>query len=109
MSASKGEQLRKLLREEVEAVGTEVIQTGGNVSEDKIEALERLARIVEICETTKPPRPRKRWPVAVILGLTLLIVTGLLSVRVPKTEIELELTLTELEFVLPKPAYASPR
>jgi hypothetical protein len=96
------EQLRDLLQEQAKKLSDEAVESDGQVSDDQVEKLERLAQIVEICEKTKPPKARRRWPVGVILGITLLIVLGLFSVRIPKTEIELDMTMTETRFELSK-------
>ena len=80
----------------------EVIQSGGQVSAEKLATLQRLARLAELCNAA-PPLPRKRWPVAAALGLTLVLVSILLFVRVPVTEIELDLALSEVSFVLSSP------
>lgn len=96
------EQLRNLLQEQAKKLSEEAVQSEGEVPEDQVEKLERLAQIVEICEKTKPPKARRRWPVGVILGITLLIVMVLLSIKIPKTEIELDLTMTEVRFELSK-------
>jgi len=97
------DQLRNLLQEQAKKLSEEAAQSDGQISDDQIEAVERLARVVEVCEKTKPPKTRRRWPVGIILGITLLIVMGLLSVKIPKTEIELDLVLTEMRFELSKP------
>lgn len=96
------DQLRDLLQEQAKKLSEEAVQSGGQVSNDQVEALERLAQIVEICEKTKSPKAQRRWPVGVILGVTLLIVMALLSIRIPKTEIELDLGMTEVQFELSK-------
>ena len=103
MNPSNGDQLQNLLRKQAETLSKAAVQSHGRLSEEQVEALERLARVVEIRDKIKPPKTRKRWPVALILGITLLIVTLLLAVRVQKTEIELELALSEVQFELSKP------
>lgn len=101
MHRINGEQLRELLSRQTEAVSEGAIQTGGQVSAEQLEALGRLARLVEICDVAQPPPPRKRWPMVTALGVTFLIVSLLLFARVSETEIELELALSEVSFVLP--------
>jgi hypothetical protein len=96
---SKRDAFRDLLSREATAIRDEVIQSGGQVSAERLASLERLARLAELSDAVQPPR-RKRWPVAVALGLTLLLVSILLFVRVPATEIELDLVLSEVSFVL---------
>jgi hypothetical protein len=95
-------QLRDLLRRQAEAASDEATQAGGNISPERVEELKRLAQLVEITEAAQPQPPRKRWPILVALGGTLLIVSILLFARVAETDIELDLALSEVGFVLPK-------
>jgi len=101
MGRTTEDQLRDLLRCRAQAVGNETIQAGGQVATEQVEALQRLARLVEICNAAQSLPSRKRWPVATVLGSTLLIVSILLFARVSTTEIELDLTVSEVSFVLP--------
>jgi hypothetical protein len=70
------------------------------VSPEDVDALGRLARLAEICDAVRPPARRKRWPIAALLAVTLLAVSVLLFVRMPETQIELDVTLYEVGFVL---------
>jgi len=96
------DQLRDLLRRQAEAASAEAVRAGGEVAAERVEALGRLARLVEIRQAAQPPRARRRWPAAVALGTTLLVVSVLLFARVPETEIELDLKVSELSFVSPR-------
>jgi hypothetical protein len=96
-----GDQLGDLLQRQVEAVGNETISSGGQVSADQVEALGRLARIVEIHRAAQPAVVRKRWPAAVLFGSTLLIASILLFAHVRDTEIELDLIVSEVSFISP--------
>lgn len=91
-------QLRDLLREHAESLSKEAAQSNGKIAEEQGEALERLARVVEICDKTRPPKTRKRWPVAAILGTCLIVISILFFARLPKTEVELDLKLTNVRF-----------
>lgn len=93
-------QLRDLLNRQAKAASEEAVRSGGQVPGEQIEALERLARLVELCDAAQP-RTRQRWPVIVALAGTLLIVSVLLFARVAETDIELDMTLSEVSFVLP--------
>ena len=93
--------LRDLLFRQVQAASEEAIRADGQISDEQVQALERLARLAALCDEAQPPPYRKRWPVAATLGSTLLIVSLLLFARVPKTEIELDLVLSGVSFVLP--------
>jgi hypothetical protein len=95
------DQLRDLLRQRVQAVGEDTLRSGGQVSAEQMDALERLARFADTYQTTQSPPDRKRWVVAAALVGTLLIVSLLLFLHVKETEIELDLALSEVSFVLP--------
>ena len=94
------DQLKKLLQDKAEALGEEALQKKGRLPDEQIEELEQLDKLLEIHKKLAPPKNRKRWPVALILGICLAIVSVLLFVRLPKTEIELNASLTDLHFVL---------
>jgi hypothetical protein len=96
------DQLGELLRQRVQAAGEDTLRAGGQVSAEQVDALERLARFVDIYQTTQSPPGRGRWTVAAALAGTLLIVSLLLFVDVSETEIELDLALSEVSFVLPR-------
>lgn len=99
---SKQDQLQNLLNQHIRDLSAEAIQSEGNISASKLKALERLARLVEIHKAVQPPSPQVRWPVLVLLTLTLIIVSLLLFARVSSTEIELDLSLSEVSFRLPE-------
>jgi hypothetical protein len=96
-----GDPLRDLLNRQAKAVSEEAIQSGGQVSAEQVEALGRLVRLVEICDAAGQSSLRKWWPVGALLS-TLLIVSILFFARVSETEIELDLTLSEIGFAFPK-------
>jgi hypothetical protein len=80
----------------------EAVESEGQISADRVEALERLARLVNLQGTiTKSSPARKRWPIALALGSTLLIVSLMLFARVDETEIEMVLAVSEVSFLLP--------
>jgi len=95
------DQLRDLLRQQAQAASDEAVRSEGQVAAGQVEALGRLARLVEIQQAAQPARKRKRWPAAVLFGGALLIVSLLLFARVRETEIELDLAVSELSFVAP--------
>jgi hypothetical protein len=102
-SSSNHEQLRNVLREKTESLSQEALKNPEQIDAQKIAALKCLARIVAIGDNIKPPPMHKRWPVAAILVVVLLIVSGLLFVPVRSTEIELDSALTKVVFELSKP------
>jgi hypothetical protein len=93
-------QIRNLLLHRVRAMHDETIKTDGAVPADKLEALERLSRLVQLCESARPPAPRKRWPAVAVVVATLAIVSFLLFSCVSETEVELDLTTSGVGFVL---------
>lgn len=102
MGSSHADQLRQIVCKEAESLSNEAVQSAGRVSSEQVEALECLTRVLAICDQTLPQKPRKRWPVAVMLGISLVVVSIVLFFRLPGTEIELDLQLTDLGFVLSK-------
>ncbi|MBO0723418.1 MAG: hypothetical protein J2P41_21520, partial [Blastocatellia bacterium] len=104
MALSSGknvDQLKDLLRKRVQTLGDDALQSGGQLLVEQVEELESLARFIEIYQTTQAPPDRRRWLVAAALLVTLLIASFLLFMRVRETEIELDLALSEVSFVLP--------
>ena len=93
---------RDLFRREVNAVADEAVRSGGDVPSEKLEALGRLARLVDLFHAAQPASRRKRWPVAAAFGATLLITSILLFARVRSTDIELDVTASEVSFTLPE-------
>jgi hypothetical protein len=93
--------LRAVLRQRARAIAEDAARAGGHVPAEAVEELARLARVAEVCTAVEPPRPRPRWPAAAALGLTLLVATLLLFVRVPQTAITLDVTLSSVSFEVP--------
>jgi hypothetical protein len=100
MNRSGEIRLKDLLSRQTKAVSDKAIQDNGQVSADKVDALEHLAKLVQIGETAHSPSPRRRWPVVAVLVGTLLIVSILFFMRVSETEIELDVALSEVDFAL---------
>jgi len=102
MSRTDISQIRDLFSRKARVLIEDAIRTDGRIPAEEVQSLEHLARLVEICETEdRVPQPRKRWPVIAVLSATLAILSVLLFARVSETEIELELALSEVGFVLP--------
>ncbi len=91
------------MRRQVQAASDEAVRSGGQVSAEQIEALARLARLVELQGAAAPPPGRRRWPLAAALAGTLLIVSALFFARVRETEVELDVAVSEVSFALPSP------
>lgn len=97
---SAADRLRGLLERKATEAADAAVRAGGRLPEEELERLERLTRLIRVCGEIAPARQR-RWPLAMTVGGTLLLVSLLLFTRVPETEVELELTLAELGFSSP--------
>ena len=72
------------------------------MSQAELEALERLARLLDLQDRIAPKAPARRtWAFAAVLATTLCILSMLLFLRVSRTPIELELETEQLAFTLP--------
>ena len=94
--------LRALIHRKAARLREEALRGNGALSQDQLESLEHLQRLEKLYATSGPPKRRKRWPMAVLFGATLALVSLLLFARVETTEIELDLSLSELGFRMPK-------
>lgn len=99
--------LKALLNKRMQSVGAETLRREGETETAQLEGLNRLARLVEIHEAARPAPVRRRWPVVAVLLITLTLLSVLLFVRVPQTEVELDVRLSQVSFVLEKPALIS--
>lgn len=91
---------RRLVVAKLAAVRAKTEQTGGRNSPGSIADSRGLAARLDVPEEHQPGARRKRWPVALALALTLAAASILLFLRVPRTEIELEASVSELAFRL---------
>ncbi len=98
------QQLRKFVHTEAEKLSKTAFEQPDAVNDEQVERLERLAQIVTLSEKTGPKIKPKRWPTIVIMAATTLVVSALLFFRVPTTDVELDLTLSEVQFRLSKEA-----
>ncbi len=99
---SKGAELKDLLRRQATEARDRALDNDGQISAEETDPLERLARLVEIAEQTEEPSKRPRWPVAAVLALTLSVMSGLLFLRVPSTNVVIDLKVDEVELVVPQ-------
>ena len=96
------QKLRKYLHDEAQKLGAEVSLNPDAFSEEALERLERLERVVKLHESTRPKIKPKRWPTIVMLAAASLLMSLLLVLRVPSTEIELDARVNEVQFTLSK-------
>ncbi|MCP4319006.1 MAG: hypothetical protein GY789_24190 [Hyphomicrobiales bacterium] len=98
----KSAQLKGLLRQQVTEARNRVLDNDGQISADEADRLERFARLVEITEQVEEPAQRPRWPVAAVLALTLGVVSSLLFLRVPSTNVVIDFKVGALGLVVPQ-------
>ena len=101
LSDPGSESLRQLLLDRTAAAVEKAVRSGGEIPEDEVEALGRLARLVKHRKAVEALQPRRPWVLVVLCASTLLIASVLLFARVPETEVELEIGATEVSFSLP--------
>jgi len=90
-----------LLTDRTAAAVEKALRSGGEIAEEEMAALGRLARLVEHRQAAEAPPPRRQWPMVALGASTLLIASVLLFARVQTTEVELEIGATEVSFSLP--------
>jgi len=95
------DQLRNLLQSNAKDLQNEALRSGGAVPAEKLEALRRLSDLAGICDRAQPAPSRRRWPLIAAFAGTLLIVSILLFTGPGSTEIEMNLRLDQIGFVLP--------
>jgi hypothetical protein len=93
-AADPGEVLRSAIRERVKrAVSGDPEASGASADE-----LQRLTQLLAAYEQTRPPQPRRTWPVVALVLAIALVVSALLLLRMPTTEVSLALELSSLTF-----------
>lgn len=100
--AIKPTEIQDLLRQQADALAEEAAHNGGQIDPERIRALSRLYRLNKICDGLQSP-PRRGWrgPVMVLLA-SLLLASLLFFGRIFwETEIEMDLAVSEIGFVLP--------
>jgi hypothetical protein len=100
-AASERNSLRDLLQAQAKILHDEALRSGGTVPAEQWEALRRLSSLVEICDAAEPVPSRSRRPLILVFASTLLIASILLFARRESTEIELDLVVDQMGFVLP--------
>ncbi len=98
-----GDPLRDLLRRRAESLRGEALRSGGEAPAEGLDHVARLQRLLEIHAAAHPAPVPRRWPLAVAFGLTLLVSSVLLFLRVSETDVDLDLRLSEVSFSIPTP------
>jgi hypothetical protein len=89
-----GEVLRTAIRERVDrAVAGNVEASGAGADE-----VQRLTQLLAAYEQTRPPQPRRAWPIVALVLAVALVISALLLLRMPTTEVTLALDLSSLSF-----------
>lgn len=91
--------IEKMLREKIILAKEEAARDSGHVSPETTDGLNRLARVLELDEKTKPPRVSHVFVASLLVG-ALALSTILLFTHVSQTDIDLDATVTEAAFTL---------
>jgi hypothetical protein len=97
LNNSRKDDARDYLKREAAELAAKAAR-GECISADQVDAVDRLARLIEIRDRVPPLR--RPWWAAGAFGGSLVIVSVLLFAHVRETEIELDLMVSELRFVL---------
>ena len=89
-----GEVLREAIRERLDRA----VAGDPAAGKDAADEIQRLTQLLAAYEHTRPPRPRRVWPVVGLLLATVAAVSALLFLRVTTTEVTLALDLSSLGF-----------
>jgi hypothetical protein len=90
--------LRQMLAVKTAAAIDRARESSGDVPQAELDALNRLARLLELESATVERRPKRAWEVATILIGTLIMVSVLLFAHRTRTEVELEIDATHIGF-----------
>lgn len=96
---AQASQLRELLRNKLVLLNAEALKNGGEIPEEQLASVERMARAARLGSEINPVS--KRLPLFLALASALSAVSMLLLIRVPETEIELNAEVSEFAFTLP--------
>jgi hypothetical protein len=94
------QELRRLVAAKSAAATEAAVGAGGCVSQEQIDELDRLTRLLELQPRFESKPANRRWPLAALLLATLAGVSVLLFARVRETAIELEIDATQVTFQL---------
>jgi hypothetical protein len=89
-----GEALRAAIRERVDRAVAGDLEASGATADE----VQRLTQLLAAYEQTRPPRARRAWPVVALVLAIALVISALLFLRVPATEVTLALDLSSLTF-----------
>jgi hypothetical protein len=99
MTDDRRRRLDELVERHTRELLDEAVLSGGTIARPRLEALVDLRTLAEM--QPRQVRPSRRWIPALVMVLTLILMSGLLFIRVPTTEIELEMQATGVTFRVP--------
>jgi hypothetical protein len=99
MSDERWRQLDALVERETRELLDAAVVADGSLPKLRLEALAGLRTLADM--KPRHATPTRRWIPALVMVATLLLMSGLLFIHVPSTEIELEIQATEVSFRVP--------
>jgi hypothetical protein len=90
--------VRRMLADRTAAAIEVARKTGGEVPQAELDALNRLARLLELERAGSDRRPKRAWELAGIVAATLIVVSVLLFAHKNQTEVELEIEAMQVSF-----------
>jgi hypothetical protein len=91
-------QLRELLRAKSAELNHNALSTDGAISPEELASLERISKAVHLSDELASP-PSRWWRVAALV-FALVLVSLLFLVRVPETEVTMDVEASEVSFIL---------
>jgi hypothetical protein len=99
-AASGGRQLRELLQLKANYAKDKALESAGAIAAEELEDLDRLSRLVRICDEAQPKPRRRHLPIIMLFLATLMVGSLLLFTGPHSTEIEADLHVDQLSFAL---------
>ncbi len=97
----KNPSFRDLITHQAKQLNKTAIENGRLASSEHLAELERLKRIADLSNELITKSTQQRWPLVIAFSITLGIVSMLLFLHVAKTEIELDLLVSQITFRSP--------
>jgi hypothetical protein len=101
MEQNNTDKLRQMLIEKAKAAVDKSVTKDGKLTADEIDSLEQLSRLVKLIDSTQPKRRPNLWLLPALFLTTLTILSILLFGHVSETEIELDVTASDVSFAVP--------
>ena len=101
MEQNNIDKLRQMLSEKAKAAVDKSISKDGKLAADEIDSLEQLSRLVKLVESSQTKRRPNLWLLPALFLTTLIILSILLFGHVSETEIELDVTASDVSFAVP--------